>query len=133
MGQGTTKGSIKQFGLFDTAVPDTMLFQMRAGLTPSPFEQNSLKNYYFLNAKDVSYNQEKVFNHVTGSWEAVFLSIPSSTNVNKFVDPAVTTLQRYEELPSCSNLDELYLDPVFLVCKRIEHYAFTPANHPTLN
>ena len=131
MGQGSTKGSIKQFGVFTSAVPDSFLFQMRAGLTPSPYEENSLRNYYFLDAHDVAYNQEKVFNHATGSWEAVFLNIPSTTHVNKFVDPPVTTWQRYEELPSCSSLDGLYLDPVFLVCKRIEHYALAQDIFPT--
>ena len=125
MGQGTTKGSFKQFALFNGAVPAKMLLQMRAGLVPSPYEDNNLANYYFLDANDVSDNQEKVFNHATGSWEAIFLNIPSTTNVNKFVDPAVTTRQRYEELPSCNNEKGLYLDPVFLVCKTIDHYAYS--------
>ena len=69
---------------------------MRAGLVPSPYEDNNLAAYYFLDALDVSSNQEKVFNQVTGSWDALFLSIPSSINLHKFVDPAVTTRQRYE-------------------------------------
>ena len=69
---------------------------MRAGLTPSPYEDNSLAGYYFLGSKGVSYNQEKVFNEATGSWEAIFLDIPTATNLHKFVDAAVTTRQRYE-------------------------------------
>ena len=79
-----------------------------------------------MDAADVSYNQEKIFNQVTASWDALYFGLPSTFKLNKFVDAGVTTRQRYEELPSCSNLDGLYLDPVFLVCKEIEHYALSP-------
>ena len=98
---------------------------MRAGLIASPYEDNNLVNYYYLDQEDVSYNQERVFNHAKGSWDPIYLGIPTATNVNKFVDPAVTTRQRYEELPSCSNEKGLYLEPVFLVCRTIEHYAYS--------
>ena len=125
MGQGTTRGSFKQFSLISFGAAQKLLLQMRAGLIASPYEDNNLVNYYYLDQEDVSYNQERVFNHAKGSWDPIYLGIPTATNVNKFVDPAVTTRQRYEELPSCSNEKGLYLEPVFLVCRTIEHYAYS--------
>ena len=69
---------------------------------------------------------------MTGSWDALFLDIPSSTNLHKFVDPTVTTRQHYEELPTCRNEDGLYLDPEFLVCKTLEHYAYSVVSETVL-
>ena len=125
MGQGSMKGSAKQFALFRGAVPEKLFHQMRAGLVPSPYEDNNLAAYYYFDGSDLSYNQERVFNQVKGSWDPLYLGIPTTTIHNKFVDPAVTTRQRYEELPSCSNEEGLYLDAVFLICKTIEHYAYS--------
>lgn len=64
---------------------------MRAGLVASPYEDNNLVAYYFLDGDDVSDNMEKVFNHAKGSWDALYLGIASPSITNKFVDPAVTT------------------------------------------
>lgn len=77
-------------------MPPKLVSQMRAGLIPSPYEDNDLAAYYFLDEFDISGNQEKVFNQVTASWDALYLAIPSSIKTNKFVDAAVTTRQRFE-------------------------------------
>ena len=99
------------------------MFQIIGGVVPSPYEDNSPAAYFHLDGTDISQNQEKVFNQVTGEWEAIILDIPSSSILHKFVDPSVTTRQRYEELPTCKNDEGLYLDPSALICKEIEYYA----------
>lgn len=90
-GDSGMKGSFKQFALFNSAVSGQFLAQMRAGTIPSPYDDNSLVAYYYLDGTDISGNSEMVFNQVKGSWDALFLNIPSATKGYKFADPAVTT------------------------------------------
>ena len=71
-------GSAKNFLLFRRSLDLHELAQLRTGYSPSPFEDNGLAAYYFLDGTDVSYNQEKVFNQATSSWDAFLLDIPSS-------------------------------------------------------
>ena len=67
MGAGS-EGSFKLFTLFNTAIPLRQLLQMRAGFTPSPYEENNLIVFYLLDLTDITENQEMVVNQVTGSW-----------------------------------------------------------------
>ena len=94
---------MKHIALFNSVVTEAFLFQIKGGVVPSPYEDNSLVGYFHLDGTDISHNQEKVFNQVTGEWEAIFLDIPSFSILHKFVDSSVTTRQRYEELPTCKN------------------------------
>ena len=45
LGEGS-EGSFRQFTLFDTALPMRQLLQLRAGLSPSPYEENNLLVFY---------------------------------------------------------------------------------------
>ncbi len=117
---GSSTGSIKQLGVYNGALSYEALLQLRSGFSPSFYQDNYLVGFYWLNGHDISANQEQVFNQAHGTWEALHLTLPSTTvNAHRFVESSVTTRLRIEELPSCNTHDDgLYLDPTLLVCKR---------------
>ena len=55
-------GSVKHFILFHRHLSNPVMAQMRTGYSPTPYEDNDLASYYYLDGSDISYNQEKVFN-----------------------------------------------------------------------